>query len=223
MATRGSNMDKPILFQDEMVRAILRGSKTQTRRLVRHKDKPLPPGEIRRGGPPGYEFTFWPEPPAPSIQAPLDNELKVSLVHLRSPWGQRGSRIWVRESWAHDPFNTGRVVHRASALNPHYYRWKPNIHMKKIHCRIWLNVISVTPQRLNDISTDDARAEGFPYAGVWNEDEIMEWFINLWEQINGSKEGCRWEDNPWVWKIKFEMVDPGRKDYPGTQYARIVG
>ena len=215
-------MDKPILFQDDLVRMILSGRKTQTRRIVKIKgDLPHEDGTITQDRPEINQFTYWPPLPKPSIHDVNDGskEPDINLTHFACPFGVPGDRLWVREVWAHDPFSD-RIIYRSSWLNTTGIRWKSSIHMKKQYCRIWLEVTRIRIQRVQEISNDDAWCEGVSDSPEYN---CIAYFKDVWERINGEKAGCSWEDNPYVWAIDFKQVDPGRKNFPGTQYARIVG
>lgn len=192
-------MDKPILFQDRLVNQIVLGNKTQTRRIIRPKHIPMVEAVVQMNG-------KW-------VWHTLEGD-------LTTPWGKPGDRLWVRQAWAYDPIKD-KIVYRSEWLGSYGIRWKPSIHMKKRYCQIWLEITDIRAHRIQEISHDDARWEGFPYGGIWHQDEILEWFEKTWDEINGEKEGCSWADNPWVWAISFKRVDPGRKDYPGTKYAEI--
>jgi hypothetical protein len=189
--------ERPILFQGEMVRAILCGRKTQTRRAI----KPVPTfnggGAIFDGGDGQEDFVepYWVFPET-------------------CKYGQPGALLWVRETWAPLP---GSVVlnvafYRADTkAAPDDVRWRPSIHMPRWASRITLRITDIRVERLQDISEDDARAEGCPYPAEWagrfvDRDETAKtWFKSLWNQINGPG---AWDANPWVWVVCFERVKP---------------
>lgn len=182
--------DKPILFSAPMIQAILAGTKTQTRRVV----KGLALYWLNNA-----KFT-------PEYVALPDNYL--------SPYGFAGDMLWVRETWARvgacDP---GFLVYRATYPNdlpPNIENvppaddvtWKPSIHMRRADSRLTLRVTSVRVERLQEITEADAMAEG------WSPDTKqppVEWFRALWDDINADR-GYRWLDNAWVWVIGFERV-----------------
>ena len=195
--------DRPILFNDAMVRAILSGTKTQTRRLV----KPQPPAWAQHPQPAGdgWEWTdrhedaddlrHWPDYYKP----------------MRCPYGQPGDRLWVREAW------------RMSAFGPMYradgddaFGWKPSIHMPRRFSRIDLEVTGVRVERLQQIDEADAEAEGVqqapqPMATMYSVDEVLrtryrQGFAELWESINGPGS---WDANPWAWVVEFKRVGGG--------------
>jgi hypothetical protein len=202
--------ERPIPFKGEMVRARLDGRKTQTRRVM--KVQPWPdslvtvehyhPTVINRHGDmqPGKEIfgAHWD-----------DGEFG-----LRCPYGPPGDTLWVRETWAPLP---GCVVlnvafYRADTkAAPEDVRWRPSIHMPRWASRITLRITDIRVERLQDISEDDARAEGCPYPAEWagkfvDRDETAKtWFKSLWNKINGPG---AWDESPWVWVISFERAKP---------------
>lgn len=217
---------KPILFSTEMVQAILNGSKTQTRRII----KPQP--SINSG------VGKWMK--SKIIQMIGGQEVVFSYMEKNNPYGQRGQIIWVREAFNYtDPKHavegefmgeeTGfvgceeereirwRWVYKASSAleHPKYgkARWKSGIQMLKEACRLFLKIKSVRVERLQDISDGDIAAEGV----VWNEpfeykrdqqeckSPAQRAFKKLWDSINGKR--ASWKDNPWVWCITFERTN----------------
>lgn len=191
--------EKPILFSGPMVRAILEGRKTQTRRVVKH-----------------IPALGWPEQwcekygnDSPDTKAMLGDYRKFC------PYGQPGDRLWVRETWrpAVITKDTIKCDYRADGWSPECTaRWKPSIHMPRWASRINLEIVSIRVERLNDISQKDAMAEGAPPShptidAVSREfgypDFSRSWFAQLWESINGQGS---WNQNPWVWVIEFNRV-----------------
>jgi hypothetical protein len=203
--------ERPILFSGPMVRAILDGSKTQTRRVV----KP-----VRR-----YEHNnicrpdLVEDPYAVWWHGVSEN---VGCFQI-CPHGAPGDRLWVRETFAMNKAKAGPpVVYRADhgeaqsvfVERPHsaewdvvVTRWRPSIFMPRAASRILLEITDVRVQRLQEISEGDARAEGVtPNAFEQTSDN---WggvlYRRLWEQINGPGS---WDANPWVWAITFQMLEP---------------
>lgn len=200
--------ERPILFSAPMVRAILEGRKTQTRRVV--KRTPLE----------------W-----------LDSGLHPDFVALPEnglcPYGQPGDRLWVRETWQGplvddvddvddyrenpDKFRKPDFCEYAADGGPApefvtmdddlVQRWRPSIHMPRWASRILLEVVSVRVERLNDISEPDAMAEGVtlsaPVKPSRSERMARDAYAELWESINGPGS---WEANPWVWVVEFKRV-----------------
>jgi hypothetical protein len=141
--------ERPILFSATMVRAILAGKKTQTRRAVR-----------------------WPFTGQPRAEE-LDNLGDIQSLWVRGkpvpcPYGIQGDRLWVRETWAHSGADKRRaLIYRADegtaamALQaPEFGRWRPAIHMPRTACRLRLEVTDMRAERLQDISIGDVDAEG---------------------------------------------------------------
>jgi len=166
--------ERPILFSGPMVRAILEGRKTQTRRIV----KPQP---LRDRG----------------VMAFNDGE----HPQMRCPYGKPGDRLWVRETWCPDvePYT---FRYKADGDEP-LERWRPSIHIPRWASRITLEVVSVRVERLQNISEDDALAEGITL--VERGTSPVDQFNKLWESINGPGS---WEANPWVWVVEFKRIEP---------------
>jgi hypothetical protein len=181
-----------------MVRAILAGQKTVTRRVVKPQPKTI-------------------------TEVYLDNATKTNVriadnnKWLDCPFGTVGDILWVKETWCEkfvcDEDSTHGYCYRASyqtysgfANEP---KWNSTIHMPREASRILLKVVSVGVERLHKISDNDAWAEGvhFMAKGVTRfEGEAILLFKELWNGIYKDKEGCTWGDNPWVWRIEFERI-----------------
>ena len=193
--------ERPILFNGSMVRALLAGTKTQTRRVM----KPQP----RRvdGG-------------VPFGDAPQWAHAEPGTAMMRCPYGQRGDRLWVRETFQRFT-DDGETLYKADpagleAMNElmrdEYIeaRWRPSIHMPRWASRITLEITSVRVERLQDIDISAAQAEGVSDTGplildsAGNEQggPIAEYAV-LWEQINGPGS---WDANPWVWVVEFRRL-----------------
>ncbi len=182
----------PILYKGEMVRAILEDRKRETRRIVN-------PQWIAKLG--------------------LDRQgLLAKYFPEQSPYGKRGDRLWVKETftpWADDYTKkvTGgkdACLYRADYRNGTtpieiggYEHWKPSIFMPKIYSRITLEITGIRVERLQDISEADAIAEGVPFGLMGKTHRIG--YENLWNSINGVN---AWDKNPWVWVIEFRRVLP---------------
>lgn len=199
---------KPILFNAEMVRAILAGRKTQTRRVVKQTDS----GYAKE--PNGHRRWHLGDPDAV----------------LASPLGQVGDRLWVRETfiqgWKYendipDQYNedgSEKPMHtwyRATDGDISWYTddemrdsppWKPSIHMPKSASRITLEITGVRIERLQDITDADAEAEGVDFLRqVPDADETLtasQLFMCLWDSIYKN-----WNSNPWVWVYEFKRVE----------------
>lgn len=170
--------ERPILFSAPMVRAILAGTKTQTRRVVKGNLGAICKGNI-----------------------PLVADIS------RCPYGQPGDRLWCRETWGEHCSNKS-IVYRADfgagEFDP-VNRWRPSIHMPRIASRILLEIESVRVERLNDISRGDAMAEGCPFPNMASGPDPRKWYSGLWDEINGAGS---WAANPWVWVVEFRRVTP---------------
>ena len=233
-------MDRPILMSGAMVRAILDGRKTQTRRIVKPQ-----PGCVGNGSSGYTVFTRkgyisfrgdWIDAPdatgLPHIAmfgGPYrDGERRYGEWVLPLKYGAVGDRLWVRETWRtwERPEDMGDgIVYRADDAfrlivdsreaadrwidahdnGKHADRWRPSIHMPRWASRITLEIVNVRVERLQSISTADAKAEGVDEFACAAGDGVA-CFADLWRSING-KPGTRWADNPWVWVVEFKRVE----------------
>ncbi|CAH3926070.1 morphogenetic protein [Klebsiella pneumoniae] len=196
--------ERGMIFNAEMVRAILDGRKTQTRRPVKFPvhDKNL-----------GCELA--------------GNELAGELSagdYLNSAFGKPGDRIWVRETFCPvDDTQYGgekwvdyRATPRYEASHPAGWdsapndaealKWRPSIHMPRWASRILLEITGVRVERLKSISDRDALREGCSTADMKSGDCVADVFARLWASIYGSDS---WNANPWVWVIEFKRVEGG--------------
>lgn len=189
--------ERPILFSAPMVRALLAGTKTQTRRIakpVRHPDL----GNVYAPG-----------------ALVLEREPQ-HVIDRCCPYGRPGDRLWVREThmnwWKLDPANPEgpRLFSHVAAYAADGYelepgeRWIPSIHMLRAASRILLEITAVRVERLQDISEADALAEGVPHSlNLPGGRFARENFEHLWWTINGDGS---WESNPWVWVVEFERA-----------------
>lgn len=218
-ATTNTNREKevskerPILFSGPMVRAILEGRKTQTRRVV----KPQPPASCYYdiNGNQNKACCMFDAPDLPGGVGFCPPTAKSSDHLLPCPYGGPGDRLWVRETW----FDNGadwngcsdktpaRCVFRADGeFSDHFpedymhAKWSPSIHMPRWASRITLEVKAVRVERLNDISEDDAIAEGVEPSPMC---DARDRFCNLWVSVYGDGS---FDANPWVWVVEFERV-----------------
>ena len=220
--------EHPILFSGEMVRAILEGRKTQTRRPM----APQPP-----------EGHWWAETEA---EQRLAAEYYPSTHGRGCPYGIPGDHLWVRETFIleetdevptdgrpyremEEPGEFGQLLvphYRATESEPHIVpldlsdsyddrtRWHPSIHMPKWASRITLEVTGVRVERVQDINDADAVAEGVlrDALGWWGVGEMflsgehanpVDAFSALWDSVY-TKRGYGWDANPWVWVVEFK-------------------
>lgn len=189
--------DRPILFSGPMVRAILEGRKTQTRRVLK------PSAYLRRYN---VERRL-----NLSNQQLLDAEAHAARVNLGqglpSPYGAPGDTLWVRETWAPSRFKAGdpNYAYRADGEREGVGRWRPSIHMPRFVSRLSLRVKSVRVERLQEISEADAIAEGIsPVVGEYTGPARSE-FAALWDSINAKSHP--WASNPWCWVVEFEEIE----------------
>lgn len=182
---------KPILFNTEMVRAILDGRKTQTRRVVNDKVS-LSLITLRHGN--GLT--------SDSDEAYLKNDI------LLRPTYKVGDILYVRETWSiWTNFQGKKIVVYKADNNAIGIKWKPSIHMPKEYARIFLHVTNVKVERLQDISTGDIAREGLPknFKTDYRFNDYKKWFKELWNST--VKDGYKWEDNPYVFVYEFEKVE----------------
>lgn len=214
--------ERPILFSAPMVRALLDGSKTQTRRVVKFS------------------------------RTDFDTFInKVPYKSACCPYGRPGDRLWVRETWRIGSWDDGcgvwidycdgpdKTRRECSDVDMFYrlleqigddlrrqgieptngtmyewepgqspLRWRPSIHMPRWASRITLEITDVRVQRLQDITPADCVAEGYPSppGTRYAQEEIaaLDWYRALWESINGPSS---WDANPWVWVIEFRRLE----------------
>lgn len=208
---------KPILFNTEMVRAILDGKKTCTRRIV----KGAIPDDAMWG------YTMFTPKGCVSCRGVYADEYGEKFFRL--PY-QQGDILYVRETWQfsyelddnEQPVEeTGKYYYAATditlfntyvdenGVKHDYVPWRPSIHMPKEAARIWLKVTDVRVERLQDMTDDDAEAEGcFDYTST------ALGFPDVWDSTIKKSDLDRygWDANPWVWVIEFERCDKPKEE-----------
>ena len=215
--------ERPILFSGPMVRALLDGSKTQTRRVC----KPQPIADARFVG--GHHL------PATKRNPGQEISVEAPYVHIACPYGLPGDRLAVREtfyawgrwetrysakkgrdewhfvdmtlecgrSYAYDTDeDTPMIVTRRSTVVPLWWR-RPAIFMPRAASRITLEITSVRVERLQAITRGDAMSEGCPFPNMAEGDDPRKWYADLWNDLNGAG---AWDANPWVWAIEFRRL-----------------
>ncbi|EJE9920122.1 hypothetical protein M5921_002602 [Salmonella enterica] len=203
-----------MIFNGEMVRAILEGRKTQTRRVLgTYQDavKFCPEWDVN-----GKQIFI--------VLGEKDHTgMNPVITAIPCPFGQPGDRIWVRETFrVHSrATDVATLVYRASVRNSwteqtHRVpvavcnkpatpeKWTPSIHMPRWASRITLEITDVRVERLNSITESDAEAEGVTDTGFG--DLLVDGFRYLWKSIYGDDS---WQANPWVWVIEFKRVEGG--------------
>ncbi len=207
--------EKPILFNTEMVEAVLDGRKTQTRRVIKLK-------EFCRSCTKDYDFTFRDK------QMRWHDYRKNDFINKKCPYGQIGGELWVREThfrfgrWIKNGISkTGRQKWKFKTLNDNikYYdnppvvvaqnkyrgdAWykRPSIFMPRAYSRIQLKITDIRVERVKDITLSAIRDEGVN--AIY---QLKELWIKLWNSIN-EKHGYGWDVNPWVWVVEFERIKP---------------
>ncbi len=192
--------ERPILFSAPMVRAILEGRKTMTRRAVR--------------------IPNWQDNETERTKLLIDG---IKKGFPKCPYGKPGDRLWVRETFTE---SSSGVIYRADPMFDHCkkgdisWKWKPSIFMPRKFSRITLEITNVRVERLQDITEDDADDEGVEICGY---DQLFgcpyyknyqggkpfycggkDSFKSLWESINGP---ASWSTNPFVWVVEFKRVE----------------
>lgn len=231
--------ERPILFSGPMVRAILEGRKTQTRRVVNPQPEMEMDGEICNDGSGGYDWApvwpeghkkagkfmgwsdcpygkpgdmfyvkekhkyyDWTEDGEPFIQYAADGEVRLCRVDSEE-WGEKIVEVWAKLSAIKNYLIQNRACDQ---------KWRPSIHMPRWASRITLEIVAVRFERLQDISEDDAIAEGIHVdvnGHAFTSDDDIRWlgprtaFCDLWQSAYGPGS---WEKNPFVWVIEFKRI-----------------
>lgn len=201
--------ERPILFNTEMVRAILSGRKTQTRRAINKKHLALADTDKNDSS---YFYV------------PDKNGDWLHILDTAIPICQKGDLLYVRETFCIGTFeedpspykeywhiaqypDSRTVFYKTDTCDGTYSdpdnetKWTPSIHMPKEYARIWLEVTGVRVERLQDITYDDIGKEGHPEDGPI---ETFEWWTKLWNST--AKDGYKWGDNPFVFVYEFKRV-----------------
>lgn len=198
--------EHPIIFSTDMVKALLEGRKTQTRRIL----NPQPYSKVSGIKLTDYEISHF----------TLENHpgwVKYGLnKNLKCRFGKPGDLLWVRETWKKNVIPMGWPYHYyeddSVFTNKDNEKWKPSIHMPKEAARIWLEVKDIRIERLNEISEADAFAEGIEVTSHYKNAvacnpkrpfNAITGYMYLWEAINGFDS---WNSNPWIWAITFKVL-----------------
>lgn len=182
--------ERPILMSTPMIRAILSGTKTQTRWV------------LRKQSPPGAKRHCWFNAPVYGFTA--EDEPASDWWTIRCPYGRPGDRLWCKETFGRCPEAPDGIVYRADwTLEDEQseirdWRWMSSLFMPRQASRITLEITEVRVERVASISLDDCEAEG--RAGIVE-------FMQHWDRINGARPGCSWADNPWCWAISFRRIE----------------
>lgn len=207
--------ERPVLFSGPMVRAILEGRKTQTRRVVKL---------------PRWSTGDWDDFEYDGLEALAICEETGCQATVPCPYGQSGDRLWVREAFFDHGDLDGAITRRDERIE---YRaepwdrmcddkdagpWRPSIHMPRWASRLTLEITDVRVERVQAITREDAIAEGVFEADAAKElaarraiterrDSVgpRDYFRALWDTINAAR-GYSFESNPWVWALTFRVL-----------------
>lgn len=221
--------ERPIIFSGPMVRAILSGRKSQTRRIIKPQ-----PSENCTGFSPAISGEHWIEQLPVKVPAGMLHprhgavDTTISGNSLRCPYAPVGARIWVREAYL--VRGAGKIpVYKAdlsavdaAGFGAMYGGWKRSMYMPRWASRIMLEIIKIRVERVQELRETDAVAEGIEPDGPVNRDDLTScwrnydphetaayWnsprdsFHSLWSAINGADS---WNANPWVWVLEFRRV-----------------
>ena len=213
MTTAAAVKERPILFTGAMVRALLEGRKTQTRRVLKYQ--------------PHHDWTEVKAGPGSNVDGPYVASFRAypgggSARHgiCECPYGKPGDRLWVRETWGYngtDALNSTGYQYKADGGWLEIAKWKPSIFMHRDASRITLEITGVRVERVRDISEADAVAEGLEFRGGWwsgsnhsvkgtpkvfpnARDAFFDLFYNLRKRADPN-------ENPWVWVLEFKRVE----------------
>ncbi|WP_407310572.1 hypothetical protein [Desulfosporosinus sp. SB140] len=215
--------EKPILFSTPMVQAILARRKTMTRRVI----KPQPTKNYPLG------FISSSTDSAREGQYAWGTDENGGVLDLAKPRYQIGDILWVRETWRRSvaggffiyKVDDGREERnkKLAEIDPTLH-WKSSIYMPRAAARLFLKVKNVRVERLQDITAEDAIAEGIKI-NCKHDDYVCsaypcdfkttfarkDHFKNMWDSIN-AKRGLGWDINPWCWVLEFEVIPNGQKN-----------
>jgi hypothetical protein len=227
--------ERPVIFTGESVRAILAGRKTQTRRVAKHRHGIGFLGGLGEENDPecwGYAFDGPDHHGYMVLARGKDERHDHGCISIPCPYGERGTKLWVREAFAlsvRDPELHEHDVSDRSQWDGAVYRadgetgdwesydgdgnrsriaapWRSPLFMPRWASRITLEVTSVRVERLQDITEDDALAEGIQQTHAVNAGDGMavQNYAMLWDRLNHKR--ARWASNPWLWCLTFKVV-----------------
>lgn len=203
-------LEKPILFSTPMVKAILSGEKTMTRRIIGMSE---------------YDFVRIVNEAEVVNEKTDEDEKKIfgtiaefqqddwEGYFVKCPYGNVGDYLWVRETFMKWDYENGKkkYVYKANfaeniELNKKQFKWKPSLFMPKEACRLWLKIVGIKVEKVQDISEEDAIREGIKFLNVGKHIDYknpITYFEELWISINGKKS---WSENNFVWVVEFERA-----------------
>lgn len=192
---------KPIIFSVPMIKALLSGQKTMTRRIIGMSE---------------YDFVRIVNE-AEVIDEKTEDEKKIFGTiaefqqdneigyYIKCPYGKIGDYLWVRESFA--PIQKKSYIYKATETSLTQVKWKPPLFMPKAACRLWLKIVGIKVARIQSTTYQDILNEGWdaktsqPFTDRTAGEDANDWWKYLWTKINGKES---WEENDWVWVIEFE-------------------
>lgn len=217
-----------IIFTGDSVRAILAGRKTQTRRICKYRHLTFLGGQGDRDDPDAWGWSFdGPDHNGYMVLGRGHNERHDhGSISIPCPYGEPGDILWVREAWCLAVDDNGRIcdpyrgLYKADGVEVVHVDdhmrspWRSPMFMPRSIARITLRVTSVRVERVQEITEDDARAEGvdrastgrrvYPGAGAAFVESYRAGFEAAWTTINGKR--APWSANPWVWVVGFEVA-----------------
>ena len=233
---------KPIIFSTEMVKAISKEQKTQTRRVIKDGANRTPQNIGREkfykmvnalNNKPFFGAGFYKD----SDVFECKGEILTDAVYFKCPY-KPGDVLYVKETWGKD--ENGEYVYRTNygttendSFPPSMFKWKPSIHMPREAARIFLKVTNVRVERSQDITEEDAITEGISWLDeacysnngwtptLYDPDSggspvFRDGFAALWDNLN-AKRGYSWESNPWVWVYEFERISKDEAESEGLK------
>lgn len=213
-------IERPILFSTRLMKANLEGRKSQTRRLM----------GLHTFNASVYRDALGTWSQVDGDGCDLEDQTLHQFWHdhspvwtVKCPYGKPGDRLWVRETWAAEPqfdhlaprdipkssklyYNVSHVL--GGTIVEGHHKARPSIHMPRWASRMTLEVTQVRVQRLQDITDEDAWAEGVEARGMTRfHGEARVLFAQLWDSVNGEKPGCAWKDNPTLSAISYKILN----------------
>lgn len=196
--------ERPIIIDSDSIQAVLRGRKTQTRRVISLRNT-VRFEDIKTNhnfditGVANHSGIYW----TFGLGWYIGGIRYYDAATIKCPYGIPGDRLWVRETWCYVGEVPGpEIIYKATT--PDFKGWASPIYMPRWASRITLEILSVRVERVQEISDSDCYAEGIKseLSDVLGEPRIK--YAELWDTLN-AKRGYPWADNPWIWVIEFAV------------------